>query len=75
MANAINWFEIPVVDIDRAQKFYSNVFSIQMQRMDFGPVKMATFPMDSGGVSGSLCQGDWYKPSSEGVIIYLNGGE
>jgi predicted enzyme related to lactoylglutathione lyase len=75
MANAINWFEIPAADIDRAEKFYSAVFSVRMQKLDFGPVKMATFPMDETGVSGSLCQGEWYKPGRDGVLVYLNGGE
>jgi predicted enzyme related to lactoylglutathione lyase len=26
--NAISWFEIPVTDIDRAQKFYEAIFTL-----------------------------------------------
>ena len=27
LMNAINWFEIPVADFDRARKFYETIFS------------------------------------------------
>lgn len=72
MANALNWFEIPATNIDRAEKFYSQILSVKMQSMDFGPLKMSTFPIDGSGVSGALCQGEPYKPSQDGALIYLN---
>lgn len=75
MKNAINWFEIPVDNYDRAKKFYSSVLSVTLQEMDFGVVKMAAFPTDGTGVSGALCHGEWYKPSQDGALVYLNGGE
>lgn len=28
--NAINWFEIPVTDIDRAKTFYETILNIKM---------------------------------------------
>ena len=34
--NAINWFEIPVTDLDRAMTFYAAVTARKLQRMDFG---------------------------------------
>ena len=37
--------------------------------------KMAFLPMEGDGVGGSLCQGDGYKPTTDGAKIYLNGGE
>ncbi|MCX6169538.1 MAG: VOC family protein [Ignavibacteriales bacterium] len=72
MTNSLNWFEIPAIDINRAEKFYAQILSVKMQLMDFGGLKMSTFPMDSGGVSGALCQGAPYKPSQDGALIYLN---
>jgi uncharacterized protein len=72
MVNVLNWFEIPAANIDRAAEFYSKVFSVKMNKLDFGAFKMATFPMDGGGVSGALCQGEPYKPSQDGSLIYLN---
>lgn len=72
----INWFEIPAADINRAVKFYSKVFAIgTMQQLDLGGLKMAFFPVEQGGIGGALCQGEWYVPSGNGVVIYLNGGD
>ncbi len=34
--NAINWFEIPVNDLERAVQFYSAVLGRDMPRMDLG---------------------------------------
>ncbi len=36
--------------------------------------KMGFFPTDGTNVSGAIVQGEDYKPSSNGVIAYLNGG-
>ncbi len=67
--NAINWFEIPVNDLERAVQFYTAVLGRDMPRMDLGGLKMALFPADQGEVGGALCmQEDFYKPSSEGSV-------
>jgi hypothetical protein len=75
MANAINWFEIPVTDIDRASNFYSKILGGDMHREEMMGIKMAFLPADREGVGGSLCQGTGYKPTTDGAKIYLNGGE
>ena len=73
MANVLNWFEIPAIDLDRAVKFYSDIFSYpSMYKMDLGELKMAVFPMEGEGVGGALCQHKLYTPSQEGTIVYLN---
>jgi predicted enzyme related to lactoylglutathione lyase len=74
--NALNWFEIPVTDMQRAKHFYQVVFGIHMEDMnmpDMG-MEMAGFPMDmgSGKVSGALVKSDYHRPSKDGVVIYLN---
>jgi len=73
--NALNWFELPVLDIERATKFYEEIFDIELQRMEMQETKMAMFPFDamSGKLSGALVEGEWYTPSKDGVIIYFNG--
>ena len=74
--NAISWFEIPATDLDRAQKFYETIFSLQMIPMDFPNLKMRMFPLeDMMGVGGALCDsGGFHKPSAtDGPLIYLNG--
>lgn len=39
--NSINWFEISVADLDRAQKFYETIFDIKMERMDMPDMPMS----------------------------------
>lgn len=73
MSNAINWFEIPVTDFGRAKKFYSNIFDFEMQEMNMGPHLMGFFP--SGGVSGAIVKAEGYKPSQDGAVVYLSGGD
>lgn len=73
--NAINWFEIPVIDLQRAKHFYQIIFSIHMEDMSMDNLQMAAFPYEggSGQASGALALSDFHKPSGEGVVIYLNG--
>lgn len=72
--NALNWFEISVSDINRAQKFYETVFGIEMRQNEMMGMKMAFFPGDMmGKVSGGLVEGPMHKPSADGAKIYLNG--
>lgn len=78
MNNSISWFEIPVTDLNRAQRFYETVFGIHLMPMDMPNIKMRVFPVDDlmTGVSGALTDtgGEFHKPSAnEGVLIYLNG--
>ncbi len=73
--NAISWFEIPTKDLDRAQKFYEEIFGIQMIPLDLENIKMRMFPLDDMmGVGGALCYAEgFYNPSlNDGPLIYLN---
>jgi uncharacterized protein len=72
-ANALNWFEIPVSNMDRAKKFYETIFGITIPVQVMGAFTMGFLPMNQGKVSGALCQGEHYKPSMDGALIYLNG--
>lgn len=75
MEGALNWFEIPVNDIDRAQRFYEGIFSIQMRQTVVGKgLKVAVFPVTPDGVGGALCEHKgFYTPSHDGTLVYLNG--
>lgn len=77
--NVINWFEIPVNDLDRASKFYSEMLGVTLDFTDFGPFKMAVFPAGGDGsemvVHGALVQGEGYTPGDAGPMLYLNGGD
>jgi len=73
--NMVSWFEIPVIDMERAVKFYNAVFDIEIQVQDFGGVEMGWFPYTEGGegAAGSLIKQETiYKPSqTDGVLIYF----
>jgi predicted enzyme related to lactoylglutathione lyase len=73
MKNAINWFEIPVRDFDRAKKFYEKILNYTMNTQDFGGDKLGFLPSEKGALGGAICCGDSCKPSTEGVLIYING--
>ena len=73
--NAISWFEIPTVDLNRAQKFYEAIFEMKMTPLDTPQIQMRMFPLeDPLGVGGALTYNPtFYKSSSsEGALIYLN---
>ena len=72
--NVVGWFEIPVTNMDRAIKFYEEVFDFKLSRHILGPIDMAWFPAmeDGHGTSGSLVYNERaYKPSMDGVLIYF----
>ncbi len=72
--NALNWFEIPVTDFDRAKKFYETIFDYQMPENMMGKVRMGFFLYDfqNGKVGGAICKSEMHKPSQEGSLVYLN---
>lgn len=76
MTHPINWFEIPVTDLDRATTFYEQLFSTQLRRGEMGPFQLAVFPYENGKeTGGSLIKGEGFQPSLTGSIVYLNAGE
>jgi predicted enzyme related to lactoylglutathione lyase len=77
MINAINWFEIPVKNFDKAKNFYETIFGADMHVMEAMGMKSAFFPVElqTGGIGGSITQGEGYEPSPNGSLVYLNGGD
>jgi predicted enzyme related to lactoylglutathione lyase len=73
-SNTLNWFEVPVTDFGRAKKFYETIFGIEISTMEYGGFKMGMFPSEPGNgkLSGALCEGEGYKPSMDGAMIYFN---
>ncbi len=73
--HALNWFEIPVSNFDRAKKFYETLFDYQMPESMMGPNRMGFFLYDfqNGGRGGAIVYNpDFYTPSSSGSLIYFN---
>jgi len=73
-SNPVIYFEIPVIDMDRATKFYSTVFSFKFDTTIIDNNEMALFPFiqEKSGISGALAKGEIYKPTKDGVLIYFN---
>jgi uncharacterized protein len=69
--NAINWFEIPVTNFDRAKSFYEQIFGFSMLTNEMSGYRMGFFPQGSG-VNGAICFGEGYIPSGAGSLLYLN---
>ncbi|MCU0432965.1 MAG: VOC family protein [Bacteroidia bacterium] len=75
MAHAINWFELPALDLERAFAFYSQVLDGNVRKGTFGSGELILFnvPFGTGeAVGGSIVVRPDLKPSADGALIYLN---
>ncbi len=73
MKDVINWFEIPVADMDRAKTFYETIFATTIPVHPVQGFTMGFFPVQAGKVGGALVSGQGYIPGHAGALIYLNG--
>ena len=74
--HAIQNFQIPVTNFDRALSFYNTLMGYELESMEFEGVKLAVFRHDNDtGVGGTLIKDPGMKPSKSGTRIYLNCGE
>ncbi|NNF22883.1 MAG: VOC family protein [Saprospiraceae bacterium] len=75
MNNPVRWFEIPVLDMNRAIAFYNKVFGYNLVIQDLGELQMALFPSDLEqiGCAGALVyNAKFYKPSRiHGPLLYF----
>ena len=80
MSNAINWFEIPVRDLETSARFYETVLADQdgkpraMRREVDGGRPMAIFAYDqgAGAVGGALVADPKLRPGKGDTILYLD---
>jgi predicted enzyme related to lactoylglutathione lyase len=72
--NPVSFFEIPVLDMDRALGFYAVVFGLSCERLRVPGKDMALLPHADGtpGISGALVQGRRYVPGGSGARIFMN---
>ena len=73
--NAVDWFEIPTANLERAIAFYEAIFGFKMHSMELANrLRMAMFPVDPAqGVGGALCHHpEFYTPAQTGTLVYLN---
>jgi predicted enzyme related to lactoylglutathione lyase len=69
--NAINWFEIPCEDLDRATSFYEILLGAKMHRPSLDN-PMAIFSSEQTGTGGTLVKRSFQKPGRGGTMVYLN---
>jgi uncharacterized protein len=77
--NVLTWFEIPVLDIDRARKFYETILDIEMVKRSDGNDESVFFPFNpnviqatSGRITGVLSKTERNSPSGNGTVVYIN---
>lgn len=75
VTHAINWFEIPVADFDRAKLFYETIFAYKMLERQADTARMGFFQydMEKDGRGGAIVYDPaFYSPTANGSLIYLN---
>ena len=75
MNSFVSIFEIPATDLARAIQFYQGILDIPIEKMEIPEMKMGLFPFEGQHTIGVIIQGEGYTPSTEGITMYLNGGE
>ena len=69
--NALTWFEIPVIDLNRAGQFYAKVLRQELKNEQFGPNVLLIFRYQQPGVGGCLMNHKEIQPSTQGTLVYL----
>ncbi|MEO1009895.1 MAG: VOC family protein [Bacteroidota bacterium] len=70
----VGWFEIPVIDMERAKTFYETVFDVSISLHELDGFVMGWFPMpkNNSGATGSLVKHEMYSPSAtQGTLVYF----
>lgn len=74
MKHAVNWVEIPALDIQRAASFYSEIYDTQLQIVDQSVRRLVILPHEDG-VGAALNQSNGFQPGDKGPLVYLNAGD
>ncbi|ODS81140.1 MAG: glyoxalase [Cytophagaceae bacterium SCN 52-12] len=74
MKNIVSIVEIPANDFSRAITFYEAILDISIEKVEMDGIHMGLFPNDGEGIFVQLIHGSGYKPSADGVVVYLDAG-
>ena len=73
--SAINWFEIPANDFNRAKKFYSTILNTTLNDMKgIEGMHVAAFPAEDNSTTGAVVSSEHHQPGQSGSLLYLNAG-
>ena len=70
--NIFCWIDIPVADLSRAIRFYSEILNEPVQKISEHGFEFGLLPHTENNVSGCLCVMEDRKPSQNGPLVYLN---
>lgn len=70
--NTFCWIDIPVMDLDRAIAFYSQLLGETVTKFQEHGFEFGLLPHTENNVSGCLCVMEDRKPSQNGPLVYLN---
>ncbi len=74
--SAIQNFQIPVIDFQRAHTFYNALMAYELDTLEYQGASLAFFKCETeAGVSGSLIKSEGLTPSTTGTMIYLHAGD
>ncbi|WP_374347878.1 hypothetical protein [Chitinimonas sp.] len=70
--NAVDWFEIPAANFERACAFYESTLAIKLNTDNYMEnMQLAAFPYQHPGVGGAVIKADHLQPSASGTLVYL----
>lgn len=77
MNNPIGWFEIYVDDMERAIKFYQEIFGVTLDRLNDptgSNTEMWAFPsnFESYGATGALVKMDGFPAGANSTLVYYS---
>lgn len=66
----IMWFEIPVLNLDKAIQFYSEVLAINIEKIKFLDAELGVFNKDKETTKGVLAVKENHSPGS-GIVLFF----
>jgi len=71
--NPVCWFDINVLNLEQAKKFYESVFDIKLTDLPLEWGKQSTFPFDEQGpnATGALVQKEDINTDGNNTVIYF----
>jgi len=72
MNDVVCWTDIPVLELDRAVRFYAKVLGQQVTIESGQDFQFALLPHADSGVSGCLFKGEGEYPSLSGPLVYFS---
>lgn len=76
MKHAINWFEIPAADFDRAVTFYNTILDESLRKEMVAGVPNGILPYEQddshNAIGGAVIFDERIKPGMSGIVPYLN---